>query len=320
MRLLLVVQVLFIILYLGTSQVVPSHHTDGVTAFHVSFLCLYCSQNDSCLTVFLTEGKRVFHVSILSLVHSGKGYASGSLSCGQASTYSPVIHTTLFFWCLCVCMYVRHQQHQPNIHILVNEASYISKQVLLKNKINYQLVTPHIHRCNASEHTIQTFKTHFITCLCAADPDYPAKKWDSFLTQATLTINHLLNCNFNPKLSAYADLHGIFYYTKNLLTLFKPESQYMKIPSIVALRHLMALADGILVRIQCTIDAWNAAYHQLIAHEFHTLSNFFWQLSLFLRQVQRIVFGNRLEKLLLSQHTSNLLFPQFHLGVIHKIQ
>ena len=108
--------------------------------------------------------------------------------------------------------------HQINIHILGNEASYISNHCLLKNNIKYQLVPPHLHRRNADEHTIQTFKAHFITCIYTADPDYPDKERDSLLPQATLTLNLPLNCNFNPKLSAYADLHGIFDYNKKSLT------------------------------------------------------------------------------------------------------
>ena len=72
----------------------------------MSFLSLDRSQNDSCLTVFLTEGKRVFHISILYLVRLGNGYASGRLSYGQASAYRPRhMHyvTVLVF----VCPYVR---------------------------------------------------------------------------------------------------------------------------------------------------------------------------------------------------------------------
>ena len=63
--------------------------TDGLTAFHVSFLSLDRSQNDSRLTVFLTEGKRVFHVSIFSFVSSGNGFMTGRLSYVQASIYCP---------------------------------------------------------------------------------------------------------------------------------------------------------------------------------------------------------------------------------------
>ena len=79
---------------------------DGVTAFHVSFLSLDHYQNDSRLTVFLTEGKRVFHVSILSLVRLGNGFASGRLSYRQAFTFHPLSTyyvTVLVFVCLYLC-------------------------------------------------------------------------------------------------------------------------------------------------------------------------------------------------------------------------
>ena len=62
---------------------------DDVTEFNMLLLSLDCSQNDSCLTDFLTEGKRVFHVLILYLVCSGNGDMSGLISFGQASTYLP---------------------------------------------------------------------------------------------------------------------------------------------------------------------------------------------------------------------------------------
>ena len=85
---------------------IPSHPTDGVTAFHVSFLSLDRSQNDSRLTVFLIEGIRVFHVSILSLVRSGNGFTPGRISYGQASTYRPQ-HTYYVTVLVFVCTYER---------------------------------------------------------------------------------------------------------------------------------------------------------------------------------------------------------------------
>ena len=72
----------------------------------MSFLSLNRFQNDSRLTVFLTEGKRVFHMSILSLVRSGNGFSSGRLSYGQVSTYHPCptyYVTVLVFVCMYVC-------------------------------------------------------------------------------------------------------------------------------------------------------------------------------------------------------------------------
>ena len=74
-------------------------------AFYASFLSLDRSQNDSRLTVFLTEVKRVFHVSIYSLVRSGNGFASGCLSYVQASTYRPC-HTYYVTVLVSVCPYV----------------------------------------------------------------------------------------------------------------------------------------------------------------------------------------------------------------------
>ena len=76
----------------------------------------------------------------------------------------------------------------PRLHILDNEASHALKSTLLKSKIDYQLVPPHVHRRNAAERAIQTFKAHFITTLCIADPTFPANEWDRLfilVTQAT---------------------------------------------------------------------------------------------------------------------------------------
>ena len=85
-----------------------SHPMDGVMAFHVLFLYLDRSQNNSRLTVFLTEGKRVFHVSVLSLVHSGNGFASGRFSYEHNSTYRPCTTYYVTVLVFCVCTYVGH--------------------------------------------------------------------------------------------------------------------------------------------------------------------------------------------------------------------
>ena len=82
----------------------------------MSFLSLDCSQNDSRLIVIIAKGKRVFHVSILSLVRSGNGYASGRLSFGQASTYRPrpTYYVTVFvFLCMYVCKTLAHRMYLP---------------------------------------------------------------------------------------------------------------------------------------------------------------------------------------------------------------
>ena len=113
---------------------------DGITALYASFLSLDFSKNDSRLTFFLTEGKRVFHESILSLVCSGNGFASGRLSYGQAPTYCP--RPTLLFWYLCVRTYVRHYHrqiiHENNTRKLLSLSSYISLYMNLFDRCTYE--------------------------------------------------------------------------------------------------------------------------------------------------------------------------------------
>ena len=60
----------------------------------------------SSLTILITEGNRVFHVSILYLVSLGSIYVSGHISYGQASTYHPR-HTYYITVVVFVCLYVR---------------------------------------------------------------------------------------------------------------------------------------------------------------------------------------------------------------------
>ena len=104
--------------------------------------------------------------------------------------------------------------HPTNLHIMDNEASDTLKAALLKYKIAYQLVPPHIHRRNAAERAIQTFKNHFIAVLCTASPKFPAREWDRLLPQTEITMNLLRQSRFNPKLSAYAALSGPFDFNK----------------------------------------------------------------------------------------------------------
>ena len=81
----------------------------------MSLLSLDRSQNDSRLTIFLTKGKRVFHVSILSLVRSGNGFVYGRLSYGQTSTYHPrstYYVTVLVFVCPYICTTLAYSTRQ----------------------------------------------------------------------------------------------------------------------------------------------------------------------------------------------------------------
>jgi hypothetical protein len=62
----------------------------------------------------------------------------------------------------------------PLEHILDNKCSTLFKQQIQLNKMSYQLVPPHDHRCNQAEKAIQTFKDHFVSILCGMDPISPS--------------------------------------------------------------------------------------------------------------------------------------------------
>ena len=75
---------------------------------------------------------------------------------------------------------------------------------------HFQLVPPHLHRRNAAERAIQTFKNHFIARIVSTHNDLPLHLWCRLLPQAIITLNLLCPSRINPILSAHAQLHGQF--------------------------------------------------------------------------------------------------------------
>ena len=71
----------------------------------------------------------------------------------------------------------------PNIHILDNECSEDMKTMFREHNIVHQLVPPHIHRRNAAERAIRTYKNHLIAGLYTCDPKFPSREWDQLLPQ-----------------------------------------------------------------------------------------------------------------------------------------
>jgi hypothetical protein len=57
--------------------------------------------------------------------------------------------------------------------------------------VKFQFVPPHVHRCNAAERAIRTFKNHFIARLCSTDKNFPHSLWDRIVEQAIITLNLL---------------------------------------------------------------------------------------------------------------------------------
>ena len=102
----------------------------------------------------------------------------------------------------------------PNLYIMDNEASTDLKSAMTKYKVDYQLVPPSMHRRNAAEKAIRTYKNHFITGLTLLDPDFPMQQWDRLVCQSLITLNHLRNARANPKLSAHAYLYGMHDFNR----------------------------------------------------------------------------------------------------------
>jgi hypothetical protein len=97
---------------------------------------------------------------------------------------------------------------KPLLQKLDNEASNALKRTIRDKDIDFQLVPPHTHRRNAAERAIQTFKNHFVACLCTADKFFPMRLWDRILPQASTTLNFLRTSRLNPRLSSEAHLNG----------------------------------------------------------------------------------------------------------------
>ena len=106
---------------------------------------------------------------------------------------------------------------KPKVFILDNEVSGELKLAIQSHNITYQLVPPHMHRRNAAERAIQTFKHHFIAGLATTDPAFPMSEWDCLLEQGRLSLNLLRNARLNKTLSSQAFLHGFFDLNKTPL-------------------------------------------------------------------------------------------------------
>jgi hypothetical protein len=98
----------------------------------------------------------------------------------------------------------------PQYQRLDNECSDIMKDFMKEQNIKYQLVPPGVHCRNAAERAIRTLKNHLIAGFCSLDENFPLSLWDKLLPHALMSLNMLRGSRINPKLSAYAQLHGAF--------------------------------------------------------------------------------------------------------------
>ena len=119
--------------------------------------------------------------------------------------------------------YLSERGLHPALQILDNECPAVLKQFFKQENVQYQLVPPNLHRNNAAEKAIGTFKDHFVTIMCSVDPRFPMHLWCRLVRQAVTTLNLLRQSRINPRLSAEAQLNGAFDY--NTTPLAPPGTQ-----------------------------------------------------------------------------------------------
>ena len=87
---------------------------------------------------------------------------------------------------------------RPKLQRLDNECSATLKDFMHDEEIDFQLAPPGIHRRNAAERAIRTWKNHFIAGLCSTDPNFPLNLWDRLIPQANITLSLLRGSRLNP--------------------------------------------------------------------------------------------------------------------------
>ena len=103
--------------------------------------------------------------------------------------------------------------HHVNIQVLDIEASAAYRQLITEKwKADFQLVPPKIHRRNAAERSIHTFKAHFLEIIAGVAPDYPHNLWDLIIPQTELTLNLLRQAWIDHTISAWESFAGPLNY------------------------------------------------------------------------------------------------------------
>ena len=101
------------------------------------------------------------------------------------------------------------------LKILDNEASSEYRTTLQDIwKVDYQLFPPNLHRHNAAERAICTFKAHFLLILTGISEDSPKNMWDLLIYQTKMTLNLLQKSTLKSDTSAWEHFNGPIRYNQ----------------------------------------------------------------------------------------------------------
>ena len=101
--------------------------------------------------------------------------------------------------------------------MLDNECPGGLNTLLCDSSLSFQLVPPYLHRTNAVERAIQTYKDQLIAGLSSCDPNSPLHLWYRITPPANLTLNLLLPSRLNRRLSEKSQLNGAFEFNRTPL-------------------------------------------------------------------------------------------------------
>ena len=105
-----------------------------------------------------------------------------------------------------------------DLQILNNDCSTAyERRMTDKWGVEFQLVPPDMHRRNAAERVIRSFKAHFLSILAGVASDFPLNLWDLLLLQTEMTLNMLRQAAPDPAISAWD-----FFSGKNSTTVPRP--------------------------------------------------------------------------------------------------
>ena len=81
------------------------------------------------------------------------------------------------------------------------------KDDMYERLVDWQLVLTGMHRRNAADCAIRTFKKHFKAGLATTDESTPIHLWYRLLPQASTALNLTRKSRMNPKMSVEAGLN-----------------------------------------------------------------------------------------------------------------
>ena len=78
---------------------------------------------------------------------------------------------------------------KPKFHKLDNESSNKIQKFIASRNTDVQFAPPDMHRQNAAERAVRTWKNHFIAILASVNPLFPIANWCRLVPQANITLN-----------------------------------------------------------------------------------------------------------------------------------